>query len=68
MRLRLRPDGAAEDLFEKLDDTRFNLLVFGAAGHAAELTGLGDLLDVHEIPPDPSNEAELARAEMMAGR
>ena len=61
--LKLKFDGGspAEDLFEKLDDTRFNLIVVGQAPPAIDTLGLGDLCLVHAIPADPFNEAELAR-------
>ena len=61
LKLKFSANNPVEDSFQKLDDTRFNLLVFGqsAAGH--DSFGLGDLLAVHEIPADAVNEAELAR-------
>jgi hypothetical protein len=60
LKLRLPPDEPAEDLFQKLDDTRFNLLVIGQSAPQAAL-GPGDLLCVHEIPDDPHNAKELGR-------
>jgi 2-polyprenyl-6-methoxyphenol hydroxylase-like FAD-dependent oxidoreductase len=60
--LRFRTDGPREDLFERLDDTRFNLLMVGQPPPSADRLGLGDLLDVHAIPPDRDNDRELARA------
>jgi 2-polyprenyl-6-methoxyphenol hydroxylase-like FAD-dependent oxidoreductase len=62
LRLRFRTDGPREDLFEKLDDTRFNLLVIGQPSPSTDHLGLRDLLDVHAIPSDRDNEGELARA------
>jgi 2-polyprenyl-6-methoxyphenol hydroxylase-like FAD-dependent oxidoreductase len=62
LRLRLRKDGPLEDLFERLDDTRFNLLVVGQPPPSLEHLGLGELLDVHAIPSDRDNDVELARA------
>jgi 2-polyprenyl-6-methoxyphenol hydroxylase-like FAD-dependent oxidoreductase len=62
LELRLREGGPLEDLFERLDDTRFNLLVFGQALPPADALGLGDLVDVHAIPADAANDAALARA------
>ena len=62
LRLRFRTDGPREDLFQRLDDTRFNLLVIGQPSPSKERLGLGDLLEVHSIPNDPENESELARA------
>ena len=64
LRLRFRPDGPLEDLFEQLDDTRPNLLVIGQPAPAAAALHLGDLLRVHVIPADPVNDAELARAQI----
>jgi 2-polyprenyl-6-methoxyphenol hydroxylase-like FAD-dependent oxidoreductase len=62
LRLRLRIDGPTEDLFEKLDDTRFNLLVFGQPAPAARDLDNGDLVGVHVVPADCGNDAELTRA------
>jgi hypothetical protein len=59
--LRFRTDGPREDLFQRLDDTRFNLLVFGQAAPASERLGFGDQLEVHAIASDPDNVKELAR-------
>ena len=60
--LKLRADGAAEDLFQALDDTRFNLLFFGQPDPAWDPQGLQDLLRTHVIPADPWNDTQLARA------
>jgi 2-polyprenyl-6-methoxyphenol hydroxylase-like FAD-dependent oxidoreductase len=62
LHLRFRPDGPCEDLFERLDDTRFNLLVIGQRSPPRERLVFADLLEVHTIPPDPDNVRELARA------
>jgi 2-polyprenyl-6-methoxyphenol hydroxylase-like FAD-dependent oxidoreductase len=63
MHLRLQAGGAAEDLFQKLDDTCFNLLAFGELPIPPELRDeVGDLLQVHVVPRHPDNDAELARA------
>jgi 2-polyprenyl-6-methoxyphenol hydroxylase-like FAD-dependent oxidoreductase len=64
LRLKFRTDGPVEDLFEKLDDTRFNLLLFGQAPPPDGAVALGDLLRIHAIPADPVNDAELARAQI----
>jgi 2-polyprenyl-6-methoxyphenol hydroxylase-like FAD-dependent oxidoreductase len=61
LQLRLRPGGPVEDLFQKLDDTRFNLLVVGQPAPAGGVPGLEDLVSVHAIPDDSTNLAELAR-------
>lgn len=59
MKLQLEAGGAVEDLFQKLDDTRCNLLVFGQA--APPLPDMDGLLEVHAIPITAGNEAEQAR-------
>ncbi|MCW5621125.1 MAG: FAD-dependent monooxygenase [Burkholderiales bacterium] len=59
LRLRMQPDGPLEDLYQKLDDTCFNLLVIGQPGPAS--VSFGDLVQVHTIPDDPANALELAR-------
>ncbi|HEX9684448.1 MAG TPA: FAD-dependent oxidoreductase [Burkholderiales bacterium] len=61
LKLKLGANGAVEDLFQKLDDTRFHLLVIGQPAPPAEALGLGELLRVHAVPGDPANSAELAR-------
>ena len=62
LNVRLRPNGPVEDLFATVDDTRFNLYVFGQPAPAADALPLRDLLRIHVIPSDAVNEAELARA------
>lgn len=62
LHLRFRADGPREDLFQRLDDTRFNLLVFGQRARPGELNAPADLLTVHEVQDDADNAAELARA------
>ena len=61
LHLKLQPNGPVEDLFQRLDDTRFNLLVIGQPAPAAGALGMGDLIRVHAIPDDPANANELAR-------
>jgi 2-polyprenyl-6-methoxyphenol hydroxylase-like FAD-dependent oxidoreductase len=62
LHLKLLPDGPVDDLFAKLDDTRFTLIVIGQSAPAAGLPNLGDLLRIYAIHDDASNERELARA------
>jgi 2-polyprenyl-6-methoxyphenol hydroxylase-like FAD-dependent oxidoreductase len=62
LRLKFEANGAVEDLFEKLNDTRFNLIAIGQPAPADGAPDLGDLLCVHVVPADPVNDAELARA------
>ncbi|TMG72723.1 MAG: hypothetical protein E6H75_14925, partial [Betaproteobacteria bacterium] len=61
MRIRFRANGPVEDLFQKLDDTRYNLIVIGQPAPSGEALGLGDRLRIHAIPDDPHNAQELAR-------
>ena len=61
LKLRLRANGPVEDLFEKLDDTRFNLIVTGQPAPSVEGSGFGSLLHVHVVPEDEHNARELAR-------
>ena len=61
--LRLKvADGSVEDLFQRLDDTRINLVVVGQPVPPGGTPELGDLLRIHAIPDDPVNAVELARA------
>ena len=64
LRLKLQPDGPTENLFAKLDDTRFNLIVIGQPSAVVDVPGLGDLLCMLAVPSDPANDAELARAKI----
>jgi hypothetical protein len=59
LRLQLKADGPVEDLYLKLDDTKFNLIVIGQL--LEKTPDLGDLLNIYGIPSVPSNSAELAR-------
>jgi hypothetical protein len=63
MHLKLEPNGRTEDLFEHLDDTKFNLLMIGQPPIDPDtFDDFGDLLRIHTIAADPANDAELARA------
>src|SRR2546425_877653 len=62
LRLKFRPNGLTEDLFGKLDDTRFNLIVVGQASPPRGVSELGEMVRIHEVPSDPANDRELARA------
>jgi 2-polyprenyl-6-methoxyphenol hydroxylase-like FAD-dependent oxidoreductase len=64
LRLQFQASGAAEDLFQKLDDTRFNLLVVGQHAPSEAARGVGDVLRVHAIPDAETNRIELARAKI----
>jgi 2-polyprenyl-6-methoxyphenol hydroxylase-like FAD-dependent oxidoreductase len=62
--LRLRFDGetAATDLFDRLDDTRFNLLVIGQSISAGNRLTSSERLKLHTIPLDRDNAAALSGA------
>jgi 2-polyprenyl-6-methoxyphenol hydroxylase-like FAD-dependent oxidoreductase len=62
VRLKLAPNGPTEDLFEKLDDTRFNLILVGQTPPSGTSMDFGDMLRMHVIPDNPGNTPELARA------
>ncbi len=61
LRLRFQANGPVEDLFQKLDDTRYNLIVIGQPAPSGEALGLGELLRIHVIPDEAHNAQELAR-------
>ena len=60
----MQANGPVEDLFRKLDDTRFHLLVFGQPLPAEGMPDAGGLMQAHVIPDDPANQAELTRAKI----
>jgi hypothetical protein len=62
MNLRFAGQGAREDVFQKLDDTRFNLVAIGQACPAELSADFGSSLRTHVIPLEPANAPELARA------
>ena len=62
LRLKLQANGPVEDLFQQLDDTRYNLIVIGQPAPAAALGGADDLMRFLVVPEDPHNARELARA------
>jgi hypothetical protein len=63
LRIAFTGQGAADDLYRKLDDSCFNLLVFGQPALRVESgDAFADLLRVHAIPRNAANDAELARA------
>jgi 2-polyprenyl-6-methoxyphenol hydroxylase-like FAD-dependent oxidoreductase len=61
IRLRLSEDGPAEDLFGRLDDTRFTLLVIGQRAPPDGVPALGGLVSTLVVSDDPANARELAR-------
>jgi 2-polyprenyl-6-methoxyphenol hydroxylase-like FAD-dependent oxidoreductase len=62
--VRLSGDGPVEDLFEKLDDTRFNLIVIGQPAESASASSVAGSLRVHVVPASADNEAALARVHL----
>jgi 2-polyprenyl-6-methoxyphenol hydroxylase-like FAD-dependent oxidoreductase len=62
LRLTFSADGPAEDLFGKIDDTRFTLIVIGQPAPPDAVPGLGDRLRILVIPGGPANDRELTRA------
>jgi 2-polyprenyl-6-methoxyphenol hydroxylase-like FAD-dependent oxidoreductase len=62
LRLRFHANGSSEDLYQKLDDTRFNLIVIGQPAPPEGTAGFGDLLRTHVVPDDVPNAGELAGA------
>ena len=59
LRLELTASGPAEDLFDRLDDTRFTVVLIGQPAFPALPD---DLLRTLVVLPDPTNDRELARA------
>ncbi len=60
----LREGGAVEDLFENLDDKRFNLIVIGQPESAVQALALNHLMHVLVIPADAVNEKALVHAKL----
>ena len=61
LRLKFETNGSVEDLFEKLDDTHFHLILFGQPAPSSSVLGMADMLRTHAIPADAANDRELAR-------
>ncbi len=62
LRLAFRAGGAPEDVFQRMDDTRFSLIVIGQPAPTAASLGLGDLLQVHAVAAGAENDRVLAAA------
>ena len=62
LQLEFQGNGPSEDLYRKLGDLHFNLLVIGQPAPDVSSFGPGDLLRVHAIAADGANAAALARA------
>jgi 2-polyprenyl-6-methoxyphenol hydroxylase-like FAD-dependent oxidoreductase len=61
LQLKLSASGPVEDLFRKLDDTRYNLIIIGQTATLANVSLLHDLLHTYVIPDHTHNAQELAR-------
>jgi hypothetical protein len=64
LRLKLSDGGPVEDLFERLDDLRWNLVIVGQSEAANEAHKLGAMVRTLIIPANSVNEKELARAQL----
>jgi 2-polyprenyl-6-methoxyphenol hydroxylase-like FAD-dependent oxidoreductase len=53
------PGGPREDVFQKMDDTRFTLLLFGQPAPVDGIPGFRDLVDVRAVAETPENDAAL---------
>lgn len=62
LQLVLQPGAAPEDLFARLDDCCWNLLLFGQHPRSAEALAEIDGLEIHVVASDAANAAALARA------
>jgi 2-polyprenyl-6-methoxyphenol hydroxylase-like FAD-dependent oxidoreductase len=64
LRLKFAGNGPVEDLFQKLSDMHFNLILIAQAPSPEGVPDFGGLLRIHVIPSDPVNDEELARAQI----
>jgi len=62
LRVKFHSQGRREDLFQRLDDTRFNLLLIGQPAPSIGSLQFGDMLQIHELPSDTENDSALAAA------
>jgi len=65
LRLKLAADSPTEDLFSKLDDTRFNLILFGESSSYDHLSYPDEHVILHRVPENPVNDAECSRARIL---
>lgn len=61
LQLRFDADSPVEDVFERLEDTHFHVVVFGQSLPSEPLPALANLLHVHVMPAGAANDAELER-------
>ena len=66
LRLTFQGKDRREDLFQRLDDTRFNLIAFGQPAPMVERLGLGDVLQVHVVPFEGDNAPALRTVSITA--
>jgi 2-polyprenyl-6-methoxyphenol hydroxylase-like FAD-dependent oxidoreductase len=62
LQLKLAANGPVEDLFEKLSDLQFNLVLFGQSPLPGSTPELGEVLRTYVIPRDSANDEVLAGA------
>jgi 2-polyprenyl-6-methoxyphenol hydroxylase-like FAD-dependent oxidoreductase len=62
LELKFKTDAKAEDLFERLDDTRFNLIVVGQPLPQPAAVPAIEAFAVHDVADDPANDEVLERA------
>ena len=62
LRLKFDASGSVEDLFDRLDDTRFALIVIGQDG--PDDSPFRDFVLLHSVASDPVNDTELARVQI----
>jgi 2-polyprenyl-6-methoxyphenol hydroxylase-like FAD-dependent oxidoreductase len=61
IKLSFSPNGPVEDVFSRLDDTKFNLVVIGQPSPAEGATEFDSLIVSHCVADDAVNEQELNR-------
>jgi 2-polyprenyl-6-methoxyphenol hydroxylase-like FAD-dependent oxidoreductase len=64
VRLAFTDRGPKEDLYAKLDDTRFALIVIGQPAPSSGIPGLNGAMQMLTIPLDSENRAELGRVKV----
>jgi 2-polyprenyl-6-methoxyphenol hydroxylase-like FAD-dependent oxidoreductase len=64
IRLKFTDGGPREDLYHKLDDTRFTLIVIGQPAPASEISALHVAVQMLTIPVNADNRAELGRVKV----
>ena len=62
LRLEFQAGAGMQDLFERLSDLNFNLLVFGQAAPAPDALPFGERLASHTVAESGANQAELKRS------